>query len=107
MYHSFNIQHATEYGVPEAIVINTLQHLIVQNIANNRNFFDGKVWVCLLITSYQGLFPYYSKKQIKRICESLVAKGVLIQGEYSKKPMVNKFWYAFADEKKFLPNINF
>ena len=106
MYHSFNIYHAEKYGLPEAIIINSLQHFIVQDIANNRNFYDGRTWVFLVIPSSQQTWPYWSKKQIKRICESLVNQGVLILGEKSK-PNINKFWYAFANEKEFLPDIKY
>lgn len=105
MYHSFNIFHAEKYGLSEAIIINSLQHFIVQDIANNRNFYDGRTWAVFVIPSTQSIWPYWSKKQIKRICESLVNQGVLILGEKSK-PEVNKFWYAFADEKMFFSDIN-
>ena len=105
MYHSFDIYYAEKYGLSEAIIINSLQHFIVQGIANNKNFYDGRTWALLIVPSSQKIWPYWSKKQIKRICESLVNQGVLILGEKSK-PEINRFWYAFADEKEFLLDLN-
>lgn len=100
--HHFDIEHAASYGVDEAIMINAFQYWILHNRANGKNQYDGHTWTYNSIEALAELFPYWTQKQVRRIVDSLKAKGVLITGNYNKKNYDRTTWYAFENESLFL-----
>lgn len=93
---SYSIDVAIEYGLNEAIIIQLLQDLILKNKANNVNFYNGHYWVDASIRTLQELLPHYTKKQIRRVIDNLVQKGVLIKGNFNTDKFDRTCWYAFA-----------
>lgn len=102
MHHSFDISYAKQYGVDEAIMISNFQYWLKKNWSNDKHRYDGRTWTYNSVASYEKLFPYWTGKQIRRVIESLVDKGVLIRGEYNKNVYDRTSWYAFVDESTFL-----
>ena len=107
-YHSFNITTAERYGIDGAIVIYFFQLWIEKNVADHRNFRDGRWWS---YNSYPGLaqlIPYYNERQLRRIIDKLVGEGVLIRRQHSTDHGDFRNWYAFEDQSAFiLPSILF
>jgi hypothetical protein len=102
MEYSFNIYFAEEYGVNEAIMIKNLSYWITVNKANNKNYYDGHYWTYNSRKALAEIFSFWTETQIKTILKNLIAKGVLIKGNYNKMKYDQTSWYAFVDEEKFL-----
>lgn len=99
---SFDSDVAKEFGVNCAVVLYNLKFWILKNKANNHNYYDGHYWTYNTIEAWQELFPFFTKKQIWTVLNTLVEKGVLIKGNYNKNKFDRTCWYAFADEEKWI-----
>ena len=95
--HHFKVALAKEYGIEEAIFIDEFRYQIRRNIANDRNFFDGRYWTFNSQKAYVDIFPYLSIAQIKRIIGNLIDKGILMKGNYNANQYDRTNWYAFTD----------
>lgn len=104
MHHSFDIFMAQEYGIQEAILIHHFQHWIRINKQNKSNFYDGKTWTYQRLKDISDQFIYMSIKQVERILNNLVKKGVILKGNYNINKYDRTCWYAFVDENRFLPH---
>lgn len=100
-HHSFDIALASRYGVECAILIHHFQHWIRINQFKKRNIRDGRCWTYQSRKDIQAHFPYWDYNEVRRLCEKLVAFGVLITANYNKSPIDKTLWYAFVDEKAF------
>jgi len=94
MNHSFNIKIANEHSVNEAIIIENIAFWTTKNIANKRNFFDGRWWVYNSVKAWSKLFPYWSEKVITNIIKKLEDKKVLLVGNYNKASYDRTKWYS-------------
>lgn len=103
MNHSFDIEHASSYGVIEAILIGNFQFWIAKNKANGVNFRDERTWTYNSVEAFSQLFPYLTNKQIRYSLEKLTKLEVLVTGNYNERAVDRTKWYAFFDECKFLP----
>ena len=107
MNHSFDIDHAKAYGIPEAVIIANFQFWIVRNRANGTHQHDGHTWLYNSVKALNTLFPYMSGDQIRRVLDSLEKKhNVLVTGFYSPRAGDRTKWFAFADESQFLPPVD-
>ena len=104
MEHSFNIVHASNYGLEEAILIHHLQYWIIKNKANNKHEHDGRNWTYNSYKAFAEIFPYWNEHKMRRILDSLVEQNVLLRENYNKKGYDRTSWYAFVDENKFIHN---
>jgi hypothetical protein len=102
MNHQFDIDHAKEYGIEEAIIINNLVFWIQKNKANGKHQYNGKTWTYNSSRAFAELFPYMSEKKVQRILKSLIDQQVLATGNYNQLSFDRTLWYAFIDESKFL-----
>jgi len=102
MVYNLNIDHAKQYGVDEAIMINNFQYWVMKNKANGINCHEGKTWTYNSVRSYVEIYPFWTSNQIERILTSLRNQGVLIVGNYNKAKYDRTKWYAFADEQTFI-----
>ena len=105
MEHQFNIYHAQEYGVNEAILIKNFSFWIGINRANKRHKHEGRTWTYNSMVAFTEIFPYLSLKQIRRVLSKLVSEGVLITGCFNEELRDRTKWYAFIDEKRFLQKV--
>lgn len=102
MEHSFDIDHASKYGVKEAILIKLLQYWIQKNKANKKHYHDGKTWTYNTCSALTELLPYWTEKQVRTVIQSLKDQKVIVTGNYNNSPYDRTMWYAFQDESKFL-----
>jgi hypothetical protein len=100
-FYGFSVEYAIQYGLDEAIMIQNLQFWIMKNKANNKHFYDGRTWTYNSLEAFQALFPFWTAKQIRRIIDSLIQKGIIIKGNYNKTPYDRTSWYAFENEEVF------
>lgn len=96
--YTFDIKIAKEYGVNEAIFISNMKYWIFKNIANNKNYFDGKHWTYNSKRAFLEIFPFWTEQTLKTTIKHLVERGVLVIGNYNKNPYDRTNWYAFVDE---------
>lgn len=94
MNHSFDIDLAVRFGVPEAILIENFRFWIAKNKANDKHFHDGLHWTYNSTKALAELFPYWSIDQIKRTLKRLEDAGVLLSGNFSPNPYDRTKWYA-------------
>jgi hypothetical protein len=102
MYHFFNIEVAMEYGVDEAIMIANFQYWIIRNAANKKNLQNGKFWTYNTVDALTKIFPYWSRKQVRRILDSLIEREVLEVDCFNKTGFDRTSWYTFKDPAKWL-----
>lgn len=102
MNHSFDIEHARAHGVVEAVLIQNFAFWISHNRANGRHFYQGRTWTYNTVKAFGELFPYLSEPQIRRALDGLIAKGVLVTGNFNESKVDRTKWYAFTDECIFL-----
>jgi hypothetical protein len=97
MQHSFDIEHAAQYGLQESIMICNFEFWIAKNAANKRHIYDGKVWTYNSVKAFGELFPYFSTNQIRRSIDSLVNQDVLVTGNFNPSSYDRTTWYTFSD----------
>lgn len=106
MNHSFDIGHAKEYGVNEAIMIHNLKFFISMNANRGHNFHEGRYWTYDKLEDFPKHFPYWSVDQCKRIIKSLIVQGVIIKGDFNKSWSNRTCWYAFRNQSLFIKLVN-
>lgn len=99
MEHHFDIDIAKEYGVYEAILINNFMFWIAKNKANNKHFYENRYWTYNSVKALAELFPYFSAGQVRRVVDNLVAKGLLIKGNFNQNPYDKTLWYSIDEIK--------
>ncbi|MBC3796453.1 hypothetical protein [Acetobacterium tundrae] len=97
MNYSFDTQIAEELGVNAAIVINNLQFWIKKNEANGKHFHDDRCWTYNSMKAWKELFPFWTERQIRKILEDLVEKGIIIKGNFNEMKYDRTLWYAFSN----------
>ncbi|RZI59322.1 MAG: hypothetical protein EOP14_04305 [Pseudomonas sp.] len=97
MNHSFDVEHARSYGIPEAILIANLEFWLAKNKANRKHFHDGRTWTYNSAKAYAELFPYLSAHQIRRAIDSLESQGVILKANYNGNAYDKTLWVAFTD----------
>ena len=97
LYHSFNVDLATKYGMVEAILLNHICFWIAKNKANNVHAHDGRYWTYTTVKALSELYPYLTANQVRRALEKLKDKGLIIDGEYNAKPFDRTKWYSLSD----------
>lgn len=89
---------ALEYGLEEAIFLDSIMFWYKENRANQRNFYDGRYWTYNSVAAFSELLPWWSRKQIWRIIASCKEKGALLSGNYGENQRDRTAWYTPSDE---------
>lgn len=90
-------EDVAKYGADCAIMLYNIRHWCAHNKANNRNYYDGRYWTFNSISAFSELFYFWSPKQIRRILDTLVAKGAIVKGNYNTSRFDRTLWYAIKD----------
>lgn len=96
MQYSFDIEVAKRYGVDGAIILNNMQFWIEKNKANKKHFHDDYYWTYNSIKAFEELFPFWTRKQIRRILETLEKKEAIKTGNFNKAGYDRTKWYTIA-----------
>lgn len=105
MTHSFDVVVARAYGVIGALMIEHFQFWVMRNRANRSHFREGRTWTYDTIKSLHKQYPYATVRQIRYAVDALIEKGVIIKDCFNDQWSDQTRWYAFADENKFVPDI--
>ena len=114
MEHHFDIDHAENYGIEEAILINHFIFWLTKNRANQKTIkeieleIDKKIQKVKRVFTYnsvsamQEIFPYMNDKKIYRVIESLIEQKVIVRKYFNSNSYNRTSWYCFYDESHFL-----
>lgn len=110
MEHHFEVDHAIQYGIEEAIIISNFSFWIRKNRANKANTreieIDGKLekrtFTYNSANAMSELFPYLNPKQIYRVMDSLEKQEVLVKRNFNSNRYDRTLWYCFKNEETFL-----
>ena len=96
--YSFDEEEAQQYGVNEAIFLNSIRHWIRNDHGNVDP--DGIAWVDCSVDACVFLFPWWNPADIENIISILVDKEVIIiSGSYPK----GMFWLALIHGSEVSP----
>lgn len=100
MYHRFNVEVATRYGVPCALVLGHIDYLVEKAKADGEKKRNGRYWISKSVKKIAELYPYYSEKQIRRAVEKLRAEGLVITGHFPAGECPSTLWYTLTKKGK-------
>ena len=100
MEHHFNIEIAKQYGVDESIILHNINFWVQKNSANKKHFYDNDYWTYNSVEAFTELFPYWTRRQIERIINSLVDQGLIKKGNYNKSSYDRTTWYGLTELSK-------
>lgn len=95
--HIFDVEEAAVFGLHEAIALNRFRYWIEKNEANGKHFYDGRTWTYNSAEAMKKLFPYWTAPQIRRLLKSMIAKKILVTGNYNQTSYNRTLWYALGD----------
>lgn len=99
LVHIHGVGHiALEYGLEEAIFLDSIMFWYRTNRGDNKNYHDGRWWTYNSVKAYEEVFPWWSKRQIRRIIDNCLAKGALISGDFNEDRRDRTAWYTPSDE---------
>lgn len=98
MFYGFDTDIARDYGVNEAIMLQNLYFWLQKNRASQRNYHDGRYWTYNSHRAIAQQFPFWSERQVRYLLDKLVAKGLLLKGNYNAHKYDRTLWYAFTDQ---------
>ena len=75
MYHRFNVEVATRYGVPCALVLGHIDYLVEKAKTDGEKKRNGKYWASKSVKKIAHLYPYYTENTIRRAIEKLRQGG--------------------------------
>jgi len=104
MQHSFDIYEAKDIGVNAAILLNNIRFWVAKNAANNKHCHDGAYWTYNSVSTFELLFPYMTKDQIRRGLEKLVDTGLIKTGCFNDDPYNRTKWFSCQVDLAIMPN---
>lgn len=94
----FNAGVAQKVGSDGAVILNNFHFWITKNMANNKHFHEGKYWTYNSQEAFTKLFPYLTKKQIRRILDNLKKEGYIETGNFNKVAYDRTTWYTLTEK---------
>lgn len=85
---------ATQIGLNNAIVLQQVHYWL--RVSNNDR--DGHKWVYKTVEEWHSEFPFWSKRTLERIIQSLEELEILVAGNYNKLKMDRTKWYRINYE---------
>lgn len=98
MVHYFDVDIATKYGIPSAVMLQNIYYWVTHAKANGENCFDGNYWTRNSKRAFAELFPYMTERQIDTALKKLIDDGIIITGNYNKFPWDRSLWYAITEK---------
>ena len=89
---------AMEYGVDEAIFLDSIMYWYRHNRANGLNYHDERWWTFNSMAAFVELFPWWSDKQLRRIIKSCKEQGELLTANYNTDGRDRTVWYSPSDK---------
>lgn len=98
MKHLFDVEIAKSYGIDVAVFLENLSFWIIKNQANKEHFHDGRYWTYNSLDAFTVIFPYLSKKQIRRIIDKSFKEDLIVKGNYNQIGYDRTVWYSLSDK---------
>lgn len=98
MKHLFDVELAEAYGMDVAVFIENLAFWIVKNQANKEHLHDGRYWTYNTLDAFTTIFPYFTKKQIRRIIDKSLSFDLIVKGNYNQIGYDRTIWYSLSDK---------
>lgn len=95
--HFFEPRVAEKVGVNAAVLFQNIVFWVQKNIANDRNFYDGRYWTYSSRESFRILFPYMGDKAIYNALKKLETEGLVVTGTYNKSAYDRTKWYSVTE----------
>lgn len=96
-FHCFDKGAAKQCGVNGALLLWNFRYWIDENIANNRNFHDGRYWTYQSMDALCKTFDYLTANQIRTAIDKLVKGGYIVKGNYNKSSYDHTTWYSITE----------
>ena len=93
----FDSNVATQYGLREAILFQSICYWVFRNKANDVAYYDGRYWTFNSVSAWSEMYPFLTEKQIRTTLDSLVSQGLIAKGNYNKNPFDKTAWYCLTD----------
>ena len=100
MYHRFNVEVATRYGVPCALVLGHIDYLVDKAKADGDKRHNGKYWVSKSVKKIAELYPYYSENTVRRAVERLRQERLIETGHFPTNECPSTLWYTLTKKGK-------
>lgn len=97
MKHIFDVNVAKEYGVNEAVILESMNYWIQKNKANDKHFYEGEYWTYNSIKAFHEMFPYMTERQISYCLNKMVENGLIKKGNFNKLQYDRTCWYTITD----------
>lgn len=91
------MQLAVEYGVDVAIMLHNMVYWTEKNIANDKNYRNGRYWTYNSMDALSRIYPLWSRDQIKRILRKCCDAGLLYVDELNDDRRDRTKWYSPSD----------
>lgn len=88
---------AAEYGLEEAIFLDSIMYWWQTNRAERRNYKEGRYWTYNTINALAKIFPWWTVKQVRRIVDSCKEQGALIAACFNDDARDRTTWYSPGD----------
>jgi hypothetical protein len=98
MQHSFDIEIAKKYGDRVAIFLNNIAFWLHKNITNKRHFYDNYHWTYNSQEAFLGLFPYWTRQNLRTIIKKCVDEDLIKIGNYNETTYDRTSWYALSSK---------
>lgn len=96
MINHFNSNIAVQYNINAAIFIQQLSQWTFLNLANKNNIHDGLCWSYNTLEAYGDIFPYWTRRQLETVINTVVKEGLIQKGNYNKHKYDRTCWYALT-----------
>ena len=95
--HSFDPRVAEKVGINAAVLFQNIAFWVQKNVANERNFYDGRYWTYSSREAFRTLFPYMGDKAIYNALKKLETGGLIVTGTYNKSAYDRTKWYSITE----------
>ena len=105
MNHSFNVEVATKYGIPHALVLGHIDFMVQKARTNGEKRIEGKYWMRKSVSEFAEMYPYLTKNQVRRAIEKLRDDGLIVSRRFKSNECTKTLWYTVTKEgRKLLGN---
>ncbi len=81
----FNEDHASKYGLKEAVVLHKIIFYVLINEKDGRNLHGDRHWTFNSREGWQNVFKCLSYEQVWRSLKALEKKGALVSDSFNRR----------------------
>lgn len=104
--HSYNVSVAMDIGLNAAVLFYNICFWVEENMANERNYIDGKYWTYNTVKAFQCLFPEMTSNQISYALKKLEENGYIESAKLNADPYDRTKYYTVCNVQKWISEIS-